>query len=387
MNFIKIGRLLLGFGIFLAGERALGQELSTSADQSPLETHMFVSQGYMYGTGSNYLTESKNGSFDFTEAGVNVTKQLSDQLSTGLQFFGQSLGGTGHFDAKLDWFYLDYHWTDELGFRAGRVKIPFGLYNEVNDVDAGRVPILLPQSVYPAVNRNYLLAQNGMELYGYHKMKGAGALDYRVYGGTINIDVQNTPGSPFEVESLDIPYVFGSRVMWETPVDGLRVGASVQSLKLDGNFLMGTTPVRAEIPALLWVGSAEYSHNNWLLASEYSQWKVNLNTDQPTIIPSSSMVSERGYVSGSYRISDHFQPGLYYSILHPDITKRSGIENRQNDLAATLRTDLTPNWLVKFEVHYMNGTAAVNPVLNNNIPNGAEPVDWMVLMLKTTVYF
>ena len=31
-----------------------------------------------------------------------------------------------------------YGFADWLGMRAGRVKIPFGLYNEVNDVDSGR---------------------------------------------------------------------------------------------------------------------------------------------------------------------------------------------------------------------------------------------------------
>lgn len=380
MNSIKL--ILFIAAIFLAIESATGEETSP-----PLETHMFVSQGFIYSTGSNYLVESKNGSFDFTEAGFNVTKQINDQLSTGLQVFGRSLGSSGHFDAKLDWFYLDYHWRDELGLRAGRVKIPFGLYNEVNDVDAGRVPILLPQSIYPSVNRNYLLAQNGMELYGYKKMGGAGALDYRLYSGTIDIDTQNTPGSPVQVQSLNIPYVIGSRVLWETPVEGLRVGASVQSLKLDGRFLFVATPVHAELPALLWAGSAEYSNNNWIFAAEYSQWKVDISSDNPALVPSRSTTSERGYISGFYRISDRLQPGLYYSILHPDTTKQSGIENRQNDLAATLRTDLNANWILKFETHYMNGTADVNSALNDGATKGDQPVDWLVFMIKTTVFF
>ena len=38
-----------------------------------------------------------------------------------------------------DWFDLDYRWKDWLGLRAGRVKLPYGLYNDTSDIDAARV--------------------------------------------------------------------------------------------------------------------------------------------------------------------------------------------------------------------------------------------------------
>ena len=44
------------------------------------------------------------------------------------------------------------------------IRLPFGLYNDINDIDAARVPILLPQSIYPATSRDYLLAQTGFLL-------------------------------------------------------------------------------------------------------------------------------------------------------------------------------------------------------------------------------
>ena len=97
----------------------------------------------------------KRGSFEFAEVGINFTKALSDRLRLGVQLFARDLGPIGNYDAKFDWFYLDYRLSDWLGLRAGRVKLPFGLYNEINDVDAARVPILLPQSVYSTRNRDY----------------------------------------------------------------------------------------------------------------------------------------------------------------------------------------------------------------------------------------
>jgi hypothetical protein len=54
---------------------------------------------------------------------------------------------------QADWFYLDYRFQDWFGLRAGRLKIPYGLHNEVQAIDSARVPVLLPQSVYPLQGR------------------------------------------------------------------------------------------------------------------------------------------------------------------------------------------------------------------------------------------
>ncbi|HEX2677628.1 MAG TPA: hypothetical protein VHM19_13335, partial [Polyangiales bacterium] len=160
-----------------------------------------MSQGALLTTDNNYLAKSKSGSFEFTEAGVNFTKQLTSDLRAGMQLFARDLGPIGNYSAKLDWFYLDYRYRDWLGFRAGRVKIPFGLYNDISDVDAANVPILLPQSIYPVQNRDFLLAQTGVELYGRAPVGNAGTLDYHVYGGTIYLSPSN-PGQIYDIVSL-----------------------------------------------------------------------------------------------------------------------------------------------------------------------------------------
>src|SRR5277367_840166 len=103
----------------------------------------------MISTANNYLTRSSRGSLEFAELGVNFQSQLTDRLSVGFQLFSRDLGPIGNYEMKADWFALDYHWRDWLGLRAGRIKLPFGLYNETSDIDAARVAVLLPQGFYP----------------------------------------------------------------------------------------------------------------------------------------------------------------------------------------------------------------------------------------------
>ena len=134
---------------------------ATADDAAPLQIHAFASQGALVTSDNNYLANTERGSLEFTEAGINFTKALDDQLSAGLQLFARDLGPTGTYAATFDWLYIDYRWRDWLGLRAGRVKLPFGLYNDTSDIDAAQPVVLLPQSVYPATNRQFLLALDG----------------------------------------------------------------------------------------------------------------------------------------------------------------------------------------------------------------------------------
>src|SRR3989475_517531 len=177
-------------------------ELELPGLLAPLQIHGFVSQGFLLTSDNNYLANSSRGSFEFSEVGVNITLPATDRLTLGVQVFTRKLGPIGDYRGSLDWYYLDYHWRDWLGFRAGRVKLPFGLYNDSSDIDSARTAVLLPQSIYPAQNRDFLLAQTGAEIYGYTGLGSGGALDYRLYAGTIFLDVRPQPASPFTVIDL-----------------------------------------------------------------------------------------------------------------------------------------------------------------------------------------
>jgi hypothetical protein len=349
-----------------------------------------VSQGYIRTSDNNYLARSASarGSFEFSEVGINFTQPLGDHLRAGVQLFAHDLGPRGNYDIKADWFYLDYRWTDALGLRAGRIKVPFGLYNEINDIDSARVPILLPQSTYPAGARDFLLAQTGLEIYGRLLAGSAGALDYRAYGGTIFAEVPGPQPGPVQVLQLSVPYLFGARLLWETPVEGLRAGASVQKLRLDTTISSDGTAIFAKIPAVLWIASLEYAPGDLTLAAEYGRWHVSSTSTQPGDAPlNTSIDSERGYLMLALRLNDWLVPGAYYSLLFPDVRQRKGTAAQQHDAALTLRFDLDVHWLLKLEGHYLVGTADLEPALNDGMERADLARRWGAFLAKTTAYF
>jgi len=365
-------------------------------DTDAVQVHAFVSQGWLKSTDNNFLAQSSRGSFEFFEAGLNFTKQIDDRLRVGLQLFAQDLGPLGDYKAKVDWAYADYHYRDWLGLRIGRIKLPFGLYNDIADIDAAHPGALLPQSIYPATNRNFLLAQTGFELYGYRELgRRGGALDYRAYAGTIYLDLgTQPPGSPLAIVDLTIPYIAGGRVMWETPVEGLRIGASVQTLRLETHLLeladpRRPSPVAVNIPATLAVASAEYTIDDAIFAAEFSRWRTSAETSNPMVFPASPVTWDiRAYALMGYRLTPRLQPSVYYSIYYPDRqTKDMGAGTKQLDAAATLRVDISPNWILKLEGHWMRGTAALSTTLNPGRTLDTLADHWLLIVAKTTVYF
>lgn len=357
-----------------------------AADIGPIEAHGFVSPGFIVTTDNNYLAKSKRGSAEFAEVGINFTVPLTDRLRAGLQLFARDLGPIGDYAPRVDWFYLDYRVEDWLGFRAGRIKQPFGLFNEVSDIDAARVPVLLPQVLYPIQSRDFFLAQTGAEIYGRVNMRALGAFEYRLWAGTIFIDTRNVSSVSTTVREIDVPFVAGERLMWETPLEGLRVGGTLLATKLDFALLNQGLPFALDYPTKVWITSVEYNAHDWQIAAEYGGQYSRISIDPP-IAPPEEIRSEGMYVMVSRRITPWFQPGAYYALGYANVEDRDGPDGSQHDIAGTLRFDINNHWLVKLEGHYMNGTAILNPALNDGQPLDTLERSWGVFLFKTTAYF
>lgn len=353
-------------------------------DEHELQIHAFVSQSAMISSGNNYLAFTKGGTLELWEAGINLRKELSERLSVGAQLFAFDLGPHGDYRARFDWALLDFRWQDWLGVRAGRVKLPIGLYNEIIDVDAARPNALLPSSVYPLTNRQITLAHTGVELYGFRALGKAGALEYRAYAGSLDIGID-------VVESITT--IHGARVMWELPVDGLRVGGSALEARLHAEATVPpATPEEppsragADFRVRWWLASLEYVIDDLLVAFEYGRQhnRIEATGVEPQRFTS---ITEVGYLLAAYRLERWVQVAGYYSMAYPDLTKRIGREARQVDAALTLRFDLNPHWIVKLEGHAVRGTAQLEPALNDDLPRSSLVNRWYFGLLKTTVYF
>jgi hypothetical protein len=345
------------------------------------QIHGFVSQGFLLSSGNNYLAHSLRGSFEFTEAALNATAAPTDTLTLSMQLFTRDLGTVGDYKASFDWFFLDWHRVDEIGLRAGRVRMPFGLFNTTIDYDPARVSVLLPSALYPTTSRDYLLAVTGGELYGVLDLGAVGHLDYSGYGGAIHLDV-DAPGF-----LLEIPYTVGGQLLWETPVPGLSAAGSVLATKFQGTLATPKVLVEYEIPASLAVGSLQYLRGRVLVAAEYVRQHTRLESSDDTLYPDEDLTGDGYYLLATVETRPWLHLGGYYSVSNRDVEHRDDLTQVQHDAALTVRFDLNQYWLLKLEGHYLHGVGATTDALNPDTPITDRPVDWALGIVKTTAYF
>lgn len=362
----------------------------------------FASQGYLDSSANDYLGDTKKGTFDFREYALNAS-WATGKLRLGAQVFGQKLGDYGDDKIKLDWATVDYQAAQWFGIRAGRVKLPRGLYNESLDLDAVRPFVLLPQSVYDNRLRDFSAAFNGGMAYGNVEMKKVGSLDYRLYVGKMPLstdsgasDYFNTD-APFPNLTIGFKAAYGGALFWNTPVTGLKVGYSYSRFKdfstlrfvpFRGLFAYKDTPHYDRH-----LFSIEYITGDWVFAAEAGREHPTYNAHYPNLAPYAYLFAKSNYhyFSASRRLSPQFELGAYYS--YSDFAQSaigSPVQiplTKQGDYALSLRYDVNEHLLLKLEGHYYDGSGKIFDIPSHPQPAASRSNSWTMIAVKATIQF
>ncbi len=367
-------------GLFLAGT-------AYAFDLGQVVLHGFASQGYLKTSEHNYIyAETEEGTFEFNEAAISLSSQLTPKLRVGIQLLARDLGRLGNNEITLDWAYADYLHRDWLGFRFGKMKRPYGLYNETRDIDAVRTFVFLPMNIYDPVSREIYLATQGLGLYGTFP----GGVSYEIQYGRPDMDENCGVAKNaewllgIEIDSLRAKQTPSLAVRWE-PLQGLTLGASYFDLSWEADTSIGLLSIETMSP---YVASIEYERGPLVVASEY-RYYVNV-----AVVNGSTMVDtamESYYASASYRCNEWFELGGYYSVLFTDKHDRDGeryeVEGRpaalawRHDWAVATRFDINEYMIFKLEGHYLDGLIQAEPTSPDPSAN------WFLFAAKLSVVF
>ena len=253
-----IGVMILGGSLRAEESTSVDSPVSLSTPSAPtrtvvedihLEAHGFVSFGYLRTWDNNvYANDSIGGTSDFKEAALNAIARPWEHIRIGAQLFMRDLGRYDNGRVELDWAYVDFQAHTWCDVQLGRVKIPLGFYNEVQNVDAARTAVFLPQSVYPNRLRDLLVSVDGGKVAGRVDLGQPGALSYTVFGGT-KIFSENGAYATYVGETSRITVtqvrvgpVFGGMLQWDTPIPNLAVrvtGYQSKDISVDGTSVSG----------------------------------------------------------------------------------------------------------------------------------------------------
>lgn len=342
------------------------------------QVHGFLSQGYFLTTDNNLFGSSEHGgSLDFTEIGINASWAPRPELQLSVQILSRRAGEAAKNEPELDFGLLDYTpvATEKrrLGVRLGRVRLPFGLYNDTRDVAFTRPSILLPQSIYLERTRELAVSGDGTMLYG-EERSAWGTVGLEAGAFLPRVDNENSElailGSPDPRGSRDFPgelesrWSFIGRLTYATPSEALRLAVTGVRLEADykprfpfPNDLKPGTNLFEPI-----IFSAQYNAESWSLTGEYARRPIKQEGFKPTR-PDVDIVGESYYIQGIYRLDPRWEMVVRYDVLFNNVDDRDGtrfmaLAHTQfaKDWAFGVRYNITPAFMVRAEFHNVYGT-------------------------------
>jgi len=367
------------------------------------QIHGFLSQGMTYTDHNQVFGTSQDVSMDFREMGINGSVKLLPNLLISAQGLYRDAGASDEQGVRLDFAQIDYsapflNSALVLGVRGGRVKMPFGLYNDTRDVLWTRPSVLLPQSIYLdtlAIRQAQISADGGVlysrYTYGNHRfgLEFLAAEPQDDTGGAAAFlanqqDAQSNGGRPLLLGRASYEWMGGRGKLMVTVVDLDRDYRSTS---------LGTSTGNTKVTYPLF--SAQYNAERWSLTSEYGWIGSERSGFTPVTVKNTS---ENFYLQGEYRFTQDITGVLRYDVFHVErddrdgkaLARLTGLPSHRfyaRDLTVGARWEFSRNFLLAADYHYINGTAWLNAKDNPDLLSGGGSADWSLFTMMLSFRF
>lgn len=337
----------------------------------------FVSQGYIRSTGNNFLGNSKQGSFDLSQGGLNIFYTPRDWLSFAALLTHRNYGDYKYNQENVELDYLkatiDLFQTAEFStsLTIGRFYVPFGFQNEARDNPFAHSGILLNQAMYSEFLRTRTVNGDGARLFARY-LGNSGEIYFDWARGVPNrkfkeFTINNSGGFfPGEVDH-DVNDVF--RVTYESPNGHFKTAITIGEFFHTGTAYQGPVRIEIEEPFEYHGISAKYDFSTWSVSGEFFEidYDARLSqyldaTDTLLAVTPQNVLANGWYLQLTWRPDfnyelfvryDHFDPFSK----DPNNLKAAAPESRhkQNQLVLGAERFFGENWIIKSEFHLIDG--------------------------------
>jgi hypothetical protein len=371
-----------------------------------IQVHGFLTQGFFHTSDNNVYGQSDDGiSPGLTEMGLNVNYQPWGRLRFAAQGLYRRAGDVDNGSLRLDYGLADLtlfeHDSGKIGLRGGRIKIPFGLYNETRDVPFTHPTILLPQGIYFDRSRSLLLSADGGSFYA-EQRTGFGDFAFKFNVGMPSRDLSEIKtvvlGTQDAQGSFETKPAIATQLSYE--LNGGEYMLAISYMDLEFDYISTPNEKQRKLQPLLnstthiqpLMFSAQYNGEKFTLTGEYEfRW----NTFGNFAPQGGKFISESWYVEGSYRILPQLQATVRYDMVSIDKDDRGGDGALRlgfprhvayaKDWVFGLRWDITSSWMVRADYHRVHGTAWLPQA--DNIDPDKTVQDWDLYGLQLSFRF
>jgi hypothetical protein len=346
------------------------------AEEDRFTFNMFGNQDYRRSTANSYLGADSSGTWDNNFLGLVVSGKANEKTRVWAQ-----LQATTTLSPRFTWMFVDYQVNENLSAHVGRIKFPFGLYNETISNQALRPSISEPVVYSLAADMTYD-AYHGI---GIDWHLGSNLLA-QAFGGNIYVQPE------FKETTLRDVRVLGGRLTYNTPVDGMRLMVSANRTTVEAlngfnapTVVAPTGEKASEDRAML---SFDYVAHDWDIKAEYNYHRTPaLTTAQDAVTPPGSVKAnhERAYYVQVARDIGKYTPFARYDYVNTDTSQSSNPANYQKVYVVGVGYKLADNVNLRVEQDFNHGYALGAAEM---AALGLTPkVDWNTTMISANFMF
>jgi hypothetical protein len=236
-----------------------------SSELDKLQIHGYLTQGYGESTKLPFAGLPTDATGDYRTAALQFRYSITDNDNVIVQLrhrrMGTSAIAAGESDVQLNWAFYQRK-LGPVRVKAGKLPIPMGLYNEIRSVGTVLPFYRAPYNFYAEGYETI----DGASAAGSFSLGRAGSVEAGVYGGGLNVKIPfSLPNGTSTIVNARLEAIRGAQVWYNTPISGLRVGASGMRFRSRKATDTSTTPTSSQ-----WIGSVEGSWDRVQLRSEYT---------------------------------------------------------------------------------------------------------------------
>ncbi|HCM47205.1 MAG TPA: hypothetical protein DIS98_06785 [Colwellia sp.] len=381
------------------------EDNKTYSNSQDFQFHGFISQGIIDVNGSDFVNDDGELSTELTEIGLNASYQLSDKFRLAGQVVYLDGGNRYEKGFRVDYALLDWSAYNSESWQTniylGRFKNNHWLYSSSRVIPFARPSIILPQSVYFDGFRDIAVGSDGAAVKISHSNDGLGNFDFTLSYGKSTVSNEQT-----DILLGDIAmgvakqeYENHASVYWQPAFSPWRFGFSL----LDSDFSYQKNEMfdfasDADFSFQFYTINAIYEGEYWEFSGEiYQQRFVTDGFYDPNFYKDSTGQGYYGQIR--YKLTSDLTVLARYENFYLDKEDKDGYKLEQStggavpyyfgfhkDITIGINYDITSDFSVRMEYHWVNGAGRLTPVvMPNTLINDSE--DWRMWAVQLMYWF
>ncbi len=360
-----------------------------------LRIHGFLSQGYLKSDNNHFFGNSdQKGSLDYNELGLNASYAPSEKLNFAGQLLSRRAGKTDDGDIQVDFALLDFRLINKsnynFGTRVGRIKNPFGFYNDTRDVSFTRESIIIPQSIYFERTRDISISSDGVEIYIQRNFTlGSATLQFLVAQPRVkNLNTKLALFRQDQPGDLEPKPSFITRLAFHPFSSAFKLAYS--NIRLHAAFEPDSG------------GSNDINFTSNIFSLNYAYQSINFTAEYALRTTEFAAVNKKQtgqsyYLQLTQHLSHRWNIFSRYDVLYQNKNDKNGKKYALSSTSAPAHSrfakDLTvgaqfiysKSWMFRLEAHYVNGTAWLSSRDNPDLMDTTQK--WRLLSLLVAYRF